>query len=101
MLLFGVTSQEWIEPVQINVAYPSWSRDSRYIYFVDRVGSTNPGIKRLRIADRRVEWLASLKALRLVETYFGSWFELAPDGSPLALRDVGIQDIYALNWQAR
>ena len=55
----------------------------------------------MRIADREVEWVASLKELRLVQTYFGSWFGLAPDDAPLALRDVGIQDIYALNWQDR
>ena len=100
LMLFDLTSQEWVELARVNVGYPSWSRDGKYIYFTDQVGSADPGIKRLRIADRKVERLASLKELRLVQTYFGSWFGLAPDDSRLALRDVGIQDIYALGWQA-
>jgi hypothetical protein len=28
------------------------------------------------------------------------WFGLAPDDSPLVLRDTGTQDIYALDWEA-
>ena len=44
--------------------------------------------------------MADLKDLRLVQTHLGSWFGLAPDDSPLVLRDIGIQDIYALDWKA-
>src|SRR4029453_12844018 len=84
LMLFDLTSQEWVELARVNVGYPSWSRDGKYIYFTDQVGSADPGIKRLRIADRKVEWLASLKELRLVQTSFGSWFGLAPDDSRLA-----------------
>jgi hypothetical protein len=29
-----------------------------------------------------------------------SWTGLAPDDSPLALRDIGTQEIYALDWEA-
>jgi hypothetical protein len=28
------------------------------------------------------------------------WFGLAPDDSPIVLRDTGTQEIYALDWQA-
>jgi hypothetical protein len=27
------------------------------------------------------------------------WSGITPDGSPLVLRDVGTQEIYALDWQ--
>jgi hypothetical protein len=30
----------------------------------------------------------------------GEWNGLAPDDSPLILRDVATQEIYALNWEA-
>ena len=30
---------------------------------------------------------------------FGSWTGLAPDDSPLALRDISTYEIYALDWQ--
>ena len=100
LMLFDFTTQEWEVLAQALASYPTWSRDGKYVYFTDQFGN-GPGIKRVRIADREVEWVASLKELRLVQTYFGSWFGLAPDDAPLALRDVGIQDIYALNWQDR
>jgi len=32
--------------------------------------------------------------------YWGDWGGLAPDDSPLLLRDAGTHDIYALDWQA-
>ena len=73
-------------------------RNSKYIYFTDRFGG-KPVVERVRIADGKVEWVADLWEMRLVEGQFGSWFGLAPDDSPLVLRDVGIQDIYALNFQ--
>jgi hypothetical protein len=30
----------------------------------------------------------------------GQWFALAPDDSPVLLRDIGSQEIYALDWEA-
>jgi hypothetical protein len=30
---------------------------------------------------------------------FGAWTGLAPDDSPLALRDISSYEIYALDWQ--
>lgn len=52
---------------------------------------------RLRLADRRVETITSLKDLHRV----GVWgsqtqIDVAPDGSPLFTRDTGYQEIYAL-----
>ena len=32
--------------------------------------------------------------------YYGSWLGMAPDDSPLLLRDTGTQEIYALDWEA-
>jgi hypothetical protein len=50
--------------------------------------------------DRRValkvERVAALAGLRRAT----GWFCLAPDGSPLVVRDVGTQDVYALEWEA-
>jgi hypothetical protein len=87
-----------LELAQAPVSYPTWSRDGRYVYFTEQFGN-GPGIQRARIADRKVEWVADFKELRLVQTFFGSWFGLAPDDSPLVLRDIGIQDIYSLDLQ--
>jgi eukaryotic-like serine/threonine-protein kinase len=54
---------------------------------------------RVRAADRKVERLVSLKGYCLAGA-IGYWMGLAPDGSPLLLHDVGVQEIYALDWEA-
>jgi len=42
----------------------------------------------------------SLKDLRLALGPVGEWHGLAPDDSPLMLRDAASQEIYALDWEA-
>ena len=46
------------------------------------------------------EPVADLKNFRQAG-FWSSWLGMAPDDSPLLLRDTGTQDIYALDWQAR
>ena len=38
-----------------------------------------------------------MKGFRRAVGTFGPWMGLAPDDSPLVLRDVGAQEIYALD----
>jgi Tol biopolymer transport system component len=75
---------------------PNWSRDGKYIYFSS---SRDNDLSRVRISERKIERLASLKDFRIAVGVWGPWPGWAPDGSPLVLRDVGAQDIYALEWQ--
>jgi len=59
---------------------------------------SDPGIFRVRVADHKLDRIASLKDFRrAVGTSSGPWSGLAPDGSPLLLRNVGTQEVYALN----
>jgi hypothetical protein len=83
----------------LDVSYPQWSRDGKYIYFAN-VPRSDPSVMRLRLSDRQLEPWASLKALRCANSLLGAWMGLAPDDSPLVLRDIGTQDIYALEWKA-
>jgi Tol biopolymer transport system component len=85
---------------QLGVGWLNWSRDSRYVYFKSDM-ETGPVVYRVRISDRKVEQLASLKDLRLANgSELTNWMGLAPDDSPLFVRDVGSQEIYALDWEA-
>jgi eukaryotic-like serine/threonine-protein kinase len=95
--LFDVHTQKWTELTTIGVDFPSWSRDSRYVYFDSAENA--PNLYRVRIADKKVEEIASLKGVRLAPTLGGVLNGLAPDDSPLVLRDVGNQEIYALDMQ--
>ncbi len=95
LLLFAFATGRWTELYKGSVGYPNWSGDGRHLYF-----ETGSEVRRVRIGDHRVEVVASLKGLRRAAIFFTSWFGLAPDDTPLLLRDVGTSEIYALNWDA-
>ena len=95
LLVFDVHAQKWTELTKIAVGFPIWSRDSKYIYFDSAENA--PNLYRVRIADKKLEQVASLRGMRLAPVLGGLLTGLAPDDSPLVLRDVGSQEIYALD----
>ncbi len=97
IMLFDLSTQKWIELAKIFVAYPTWSRDSRYIYFDGSLDSEE-GYFRVRIADGKLDRIFSLKGFQAAGGAFGNWTGIAPDESPLLVRDASIQEIYALDW---
>ena len=56
-----------------------------------------PAFFRMRISDRKRERLAQIN-LRRNEADWLWWNGLAPDDSPLLLRDESSEEIYALDW---
>ena len=80
--------------------YPNWSSDSKYAYFED-LGPDGPEIDRVSIATRKKERVASLKGIARVYMPESNvpWNGLAPDGSPMIMRDVGTREIYGLELQ--
>jgi eukaryotic-like serine/threonine-protein kinase len=96
VMLYDFRTEKWTKLAEADVGYPNWSRDGRYIYF-DGSSGTAQVLLRVEINDGKVEEAASLKDVRRAAGPFGQWAGLAPDGSPLVLRDTGIQDIYALD----
>jgi len=99
LTLFDSATQKWAVLVKMLVAYPNWSRDGRALYF-DGTFKNEPGYFRIRLSDRKLERLLSLKGFQGAVGAFGQWSGLAPDGSPLYVRDASIQEIYALDWEA-
>ncbi len=53
---------------------------------------------RLMPPDRNLEKLANLENVQHANV--GSWFSLAPDDSPLVIRDMSRSEIYALDREA-
>ena len=78
------------------VNFASWSADSKYIYFNSL--EVQPNLYRVRIGDGKLQQIASLQGIRQAPTT-ADWSGLAPDDSPLMVRDVGSQEIYALDLQ--
>ena len=96
LFLFDTKSQKWTELVDLPAAYYSWSRDAKFVYF-DVPTTNEPAIYRVRVADRKVERVVSMKGFRRTGGLLGPWMGLAPDDSPLVVRDAGVQEIYALD----
>jgi hypothetical protein len=98
LLLFDFQTQKWTELLRASIGYPSWSRDSRYVYF-ETVG-LNAAFFRVRIKDGNVERVVDLKDIPRAVGSLGVWAGLAPDGSPLFQRDASLDEIYAIDWEA-
>ena len=98
LMLFDFATQKWQEIAKISLGFPNWSKNSDYMYFLHE--ENDPAVMRVRISDHKVERVADLKNFRQAG-YFGIWLGMAPDDSPLLLRDTGTQEIYSLNWETQ
>ena len=93
--LFDFQTQKWSDLAQGSWGWLNWSKDSQYVYLLDFKGEG--AVVRIRIGDHKVEKVADLKNFIVAGRYGGS-LALAPDDSPLVLRDAGTQDVYGLDW---
>ncbi len=98
LVLFDLTTRKWTELARGSPGFLNWSRDRRYLYF-DTFFGAEPAFFRVRISDRKLESLFSMKDFPRGPGLWTTWAGLALDDSPLLVRDVGIQDIYALDVQ--
>jgi serine/threonine protein kinase len=93
---FDLKMQKWADLVR--GPFDNWmqSVDGKYLYYT--AGDEDPKVLRVRLSDHKVETVARLKNFRpVVDEDTGSWVGVAPDGSVLLTRDIGTQEIYALN----
>jgi Tol biopolymer transport system component/DNA-binding winged helix-turn-helix (wHTH) protein len=96
LLLLDLAASKWMEPVQLQEGCPAWSRDGKYLYF-QSFDVKDPAFFRMRISDRKRERLMDIGLRRVVADWYW-WNGLAPDDSPLLLRDES-EEIYSLDWQ--
>jgi Tol biopolymer transport system component len=98
LVLFDFASQKWEEIANIAMGFPNWSKNGDYIYSLHV--QDQPAVMRVRVRDRKLERVADLKNFRQTG-FYTIWLGMAPDDSPLLLRDTGTQEIYALDWEGR
>lgn len=100
LMLYDFRSQKWSRIAEKTyVGAMSWSSDARYIYYLRR--GQDPAILRTRIPGGATEQVASLKGVRQTGYRGGFWIGLAPDDSPLLLRDIGTEELYSLDLTLR
>ena len=76
--------------------FPAWSRDGKFVY-VFHAFTEERGIYRFDIRTRRAEKVASLQDIDVAGILGPYGLSLAPGDSPLILRDLSIQEIYAFD----
>lgn len=91
LVLDSITGRKTFTITMPHIAEPTWSRDGKYVYFAV-ISSPDPALYRVRVRDKKLEMLTSLKGFPVA----GLWTGVAPGGSPLLLRDISIQEVYAL-----
>ena len=98
-MLFDADTKRWSTLAEgEDVGYNEWSHDGKYVYFREtRKGAGE--LVRVRIQDRAVEQVLSLKDFPQLSDVFASWIGLAPDDAPLLMRNRSVQEIYALELQ--
>jgi len=98
VMLLDLTNSSWINLASAQAyAQLAWSRNGKYLYFSD-YPAQGPTVYRARISDHKIEQVARLGDMKLLNTDLGtlSMGGLAPDESPIAVRDTGTQELYAL-----
>jgi Tol biopolymer transport system component len=98
LMLYDFTTGKWEDFAEGSFGYPSWSRDGKYIY-AERL-AIDSAIIRVRLNDRKIEQVVSLKDFGLVNGVLGPWSGLAADDSVMVLHNIGSQELYALDWVA-
>jgi eukaryotic-like serine/threonine-protein kinase len=99
LMLFDMSTRKWRQLAENmgTLGYMTWSSDSKYVGF-DTSFTSDPAYFRVSIPDGHLTRIVSLKNVRrFFPPISGEWSGLAPDGSPIVVRDISTQEIYALS----
>jgi serine/threonine protein kinase len=99
LMLFDMSTRKWRQLAEKmgTFGYMTWSSDSKYVGF-DTSFTSDPAYFRVSIPDGHLTRIVSLKNVRrFFPQLTGEWSGLTPDGSPIVVRDISTQEIYALN----
>lgn len=98
LLLFDFSAGIWTtlaSPQSDLIGYTTWSHDSRFVYY-NRYLHQRGTIYRVDVKRRVTErvWASDEQGMAVT---LGQWFALAPDDSPLLLRDSSVHELFALD----
>jgi hypothetical protein len=71
----------------------TWSADSRFIYSNGTTKAGEKGLFHVSVANGMLVRIADLSDF---DTGAENWYGVAPDGTPLALQGIVVQEIFAL-----
>jgi DNA-binding winged helix-turn-helix (wHTH) protein len=95
LMMFDFRTGKWTDLVAAILENWINSPDGKYAYYT--AGGTESSLQRIRIADRHVETVTSLKDFTRVSNFGAAQLRMAADGSPSLTRAIDNEEIYALN----
>ena len=96
LMLYDIEKKSWSQLASSRLGFENWSPDGKYLYAEDYSDKTDD-IVRVTVANGQMERLLSLKEIPRGFDPWEFWVGLAPDDSPLLMRDRSTQEIYSLD----
>ena len=96
LFLYDFASHAWSKLAEASIGYPTWSHNGDSIFFLNHLAGGDQ-VFRVSVATHKLEEVTDLKNFHGAPFLIGYWFGLAPDDSPLLIRDAGIWDFHALS----
>ncbi len=96
--IFDFKTGQWHELQKGERDYPSFSSDSRYLYFLADLNGR--GVYRVPVTGGNPQRIVDLKEFRYTGANF-LWMGLDPTDTPLLIRDAGSDEIYALTLEEK
>ena len=96
LMLYDIEKKTWSQLAVSRFAFENWSHDGKYIYAEDYLDRTDDWV-RISVPEGKMDRLRTLTEIPRGFDPFEFWVGLAPDDSPLLMRDKSTQEIYSLN----
>jgi len=96
LMLYDREKKSWSQLASSRFGFENWSHDGKYLYAEDYSGKTDD-LVRASVANGQMERLLSLREIQRGFDPWEFWVGLAPDDSPLLMRDRSTQEIYSLD----
>jgi eukaryotic-like serine/threonine-protein kinase len=96
LMLYDTGKKTWTQLALSRFGFENWSHDGKYIYAEDYSDETDD-LVRVSVPQGKVERLLNLKEIPRGFDPWEFWVGLAPDDSPLLMRDRSTQEIYSLD----
>ena len=97
VVVFDLQTQKWRELAKGTFGWLNCSKDGEYVYSLATDSGQNNFLVRIRIKDGKLEPLHEPRDL-VTDGRYGNSLTLAPDDSPLLLRNAGTHDVYSLDF---
>lgn len=96
--VYDLETKQWTVLPVGDVDWRTWSKDGRSLYFLRTL--KDPGVIRVSIPTGKIEKVVDLNGFR-VTGWYGTWFGLDPNDTPLLLRDIGSEELFALTLERK